>query len=200
MAQFFTQEEFHKFFGDLKFDKIELISTDTYSEDEIAKSITKVGKDICLAISIQLAIIGYGNKKFNYVRLDGKDINIEDWFKNNKINYTYKLGDKLKPGELTPRRMIRFFRYATEAYLKIYPNLQSYIFKKYAIEKTEFTRSFIFPGFEHIATINKDEDKVRILIKTYVNLDKRCKTQITERIIRVLSARGFPYSFLTSLL
>jgi len=45
------------------FKNFKLISTETYNEIEIFDNIQKIGKELCGAIAIQLAIIGYGNKK-----------------------------------------------------------------------------------------------------------------------------------------
>jgi len=197
MAQFFTKENFFTFYGDLKFDGIVLIQAETYDEDKIAKTIKDIGQKVCLAVALQLAIIGFGNKKYNFVEFEGKKIDIEQWFKDHKINYTYKLNDKLKPNELTPRRLIRFFREAISIYLNSNGSVQSYIFKKYCPNKNDDARKHVFPGFEHMAQPGIDDNYIILLVKTYKALDARLKTNVTERMYRVLSARGFSYDFLT---
>jgi len=197
--QFFNKDEFETWFGEIIFDDIVLFQAETFDETAIANSVDTVGKKISLAVSLQLAVIGYGNKKFNKVIIEGKDLEIESWFKTNNIEYNFKLNDKLKPGTLTPRRLIRFFRFATQEYLIKNKNVQSYIFKKYCPYKTNEARIVVFPGFEHMAVPGIDNDKIVWLIKTYKNLDGRCKTKVVERICRVLSARGFDYEFITKI-
>jgi len=128
--QFFDKETFANWFGELKFDGIKLITTETFDETALASTIENLDKKVCLAVSLQLSIIGYGNRKFNTVQIDTKDLLIEDWFKTNGVNYTHTLNDKLKPGELTPRRLIRFYRFAIQQFLIENKHVQSYIFKK----------------------------------------------------------------------
>jgi len=58
---FFEKEDFEKF--KLNYTTFKLITTETYNETTISKSIEIVGGNICGPIAIQLAIVGYGNKK-----------------------------------------------------------------------------------------------------------------------------------------
>jgi len=46
----------------------------------------------------------------------------------------------------------------------------------------------VFPGAEHLV---EKEDEILYLLNTYKELDARLNTHISERIFRVLSARGF---------
>jgi len=191
--QFFDEDAFKDFLGELTFGDFTLFTTDTYNETEISKSILKIDKNICLGIALQLSIIGYGNKKFNKFTYKEKEIDILEYMRTNNVRFDGRLNDKLKPGDLTPRRIIRFYRFAIKQFLVENPNIQSYLFKKYCPIKGPSERVNIFPGFEHIATTGSDDDFVETLVKTYVQLDLRCKTNICDRIIRVLSARGFSY-------
>jgi len=170
---------------------IKLISTETYNEPELFNEIKKIGKDICGAIAIQLAIVGYGNKKYGEVKIGHKVINIQDFFNLHNITTKSELGTKLTPNTLTPRRLIRIYRYSIEEFLIKNPLIQSYLYKKYCYEKTEKNRCFIFPGFENMAIPIIDDSKVLVLLKVYKNVDDKKSTNISEKIKRILTARGF---------
>ena len=119
--------------------------------------------------------------------------------RNNGIKFDGRLNDKLKPGDLTPRRLIRFYRFAVKEYLIKNPNVQSYLFKKYSPIKGANERIVIFPGFEHLAEKGDDDEAVNVLVRTYHRLDTKLRTNVRERIIRVLTARGFSYDKLIEL-
>jgi len=136
---------------------------------------------VCGAIAIQLAIVGYGNKKFGDVKISDKLINIQDFFNLHGINTKSELGTKLTPNILTPRRLIRIYRYSIEEFLINNPNIQSYLYKKYCYEKTEENRKFVFPGFENMAVPTIDDIKAATLLKVYKNVDEKKKTNISEK-------------------
>jgi hypothetical protein len=169
----------------------QLVQTETYNEYELLKSVEQIGKDICGAIAIQLAIVGYGNKNYGSIIINGESIDIFAFFKKNKIKTDAEFGSKLTPKDVTPRRLIRLFRYAISDYINDNKNIQSYLFKKYCLNKNQITRSFIYPGFEHIASPVTDYDKIKDLLQTYEYLDSRLNTKVKDRIVRVLVARGF---------
>lgn len=188
-SSFLSEEELNK--RNIEFTKLQLVLTETYNENELLKSIELIGNDTCCAIAIQLAIIGYGNKKYGSVVVNGIQIDIDGFFKNNGIKSELKIDVKLKPGDLTPRRLIRFYRFAIQKYISENKDVYSYLFKKYCLVKNENNRTYIFPGFEHIANPTVDGNKVIDLLSTYEYLDRKLGTKISERIIRVLVARGF---------
>jgi len=189
---FFEKEDFEKF--KLNYTTFKLITTETYNETAISKSIEIVGGNICGPIAIQLAIVGYGNKKFGDMIIDDKKINIQEFFNNNNINIKCELNTKLKTGELTPRRLIRFYRFQIRDYLLINKSVQSYVYKKYCYIKNETNRVNVFPGVEHLLSSPVHDEIAKTLIDVYKVLDEKRKTNITEKIIRVLSARGFNIS------
>ena len=177
-----------------------LIVTDTYNEEEVSKSIEKIGKDICSIIAIQLAIVGLGNKNYGIVKYNDNEINIKNFFDKNKIIYDANLGTQLDPSALTPRRLVRFFRFIIKDFIE-HTGQCSYLFRKYCPNQNLSYSNVIFPGFEHIAIPDKDEDNVILLVQTYMILDKRQQpnSMISERIKRVLLARGFNINFLNSI-
>jgi len=67
---FLSKEELDKF--KVNFTTFKLISTETYNETIISKSIEQIGSAICGPIAIQLAIIGYGNKNYGDVIINDK--------------------------------------------------------------------------------------------------------------------------------
>jgi len=155
----------------------QLISTETYNELEIYENIQKIGKEVCGAIAIQLAIIGYGNKKYGSLKINEKIVDIEQFFTSNNINTKFELGSKLQPGTITPRRLIRIYRYTIQDYLLTHPLLQSYLYKKYCYDKVEENRCCVYPGFENIAVPGVDDKKVVALLKVYRNVDEKKKNK-----------------------
>jgi len=188
-GSFLSNEELDSYNPD--FSTVQLVLTETYNEYDLKKTIDKIGSKILCAIAIQLAIIGYGQKKYNSVHVDGKLIDIEEFFIVNGVKSDLNVGAKLTTTDLTPRRLIRFFRRSILKYLLDNSSLQSYLFKKYCYNKTDDNRISIFPGFEHLAIVNKDEIRVLELLTTYKNLDSKLGTKVFDRITRVLIARGF---------
>jgi len=189
LGTFLSFEELKEYKTD--FNRVLLVQTETYNEYDLRKTIDLIGKDILAAIAVQLSIVGYGNKTYGEVVVDDKKINIYDFFKKNNIKSDLTINSKLTTTDLTPRRIIRFFRYTVDDYIKNNMDVQSYLFKKYCLNKNEGTRSFTYPGFEHIANPTVDNVKVRELLKTYEFLDSRLNTRVSDRIKRVLIARGF---------
>jgi len=197
----FSREEFHEIWGSRQLSLL-LVSQDTYDEKQIYESIKKISLEICAAIGIQLSIVGFGNKSYGLVNLDNKMIEIKEFFGKNNISWSAKFGDKVLPETLTPRRLIRFFRYLIQDYLIQNPDKTSYLYRKYCFEKNELLRQWIFPGVEHILKPEqKDIDKILIaFIQSYITLDQRLNTKIYERILRVLYARGFTPEYMRNAL
>jgi len=187
-SSFLSIEDFNEY--KVKDGLFKLVQTETYNEHLLRKTIEDIGHGICCAIAIQLSIIGYGNKSFGKVKFEGLDVDIADFFEKNNIRSNLTINFKLCPSDLTPRRLIRFFRFIIADYLTKH-NIQSYLFKKYCLNKTEQSKLFIFPGFEHMADPIIDSEKVKYLLETYEYLDSRSGTNIKSRIVSVLVARGF---------
>jgi len=192
---YFSVEQFFREFPDIAYDSIETIQTDTYDENAISLKIKTLEPDVCFGIALQFVLIGFGRKTYGKIRYNGREIDIKEYFDKNGINYKSTLKDQLKPDELTPRRLVRFFRYAIEKYIGK-THRTSYLQRKYCPIKNEKTALFVFPGYEHICEPEKHKDQAALLIKTYMLLDSRQQTNICERIIRVLLARGFTNDFI----
>jgi len=72
----------------------ELGSADSYNETKILDTFKKLPKDAQILIykaALQLAIIGFGNKNYGFIRLNEKEtIKLEDIFKKNNVKYLEK--------------------------------------------------------------------------------------------------------------
>jgi hypothetical protein len=200
-SQYFEVDQFSSFFplnDALFYEKIELVVTDSYNEDSIKNSIESIGVKECLCIALQLSLVGYGNKTYGKVLLEGKEIDILEFFKGKGIKYNLKLGEKLNEKDITPGRLIRFFRFYIQKYLAL-KNKSSYLYKKYCLNKNEKNQKNIFRGCEYLLNPGVDNEIAKELILTYKNLDKIIDRNITEKIKRVLLAKGFTSNFLESI-
>eukprot|EP00178_Gracilaria_changii_P011748 TRINITY_DN3315_c0_g1_i3.p1 TRINITY_DN3315_c0_g1~~TRINITY_DN3315_c0_g1_i3.p1 ORF type:complete len:205 (-),score=0.36 TRINITY_DN3315_c0_g1_i3:43-657(-) len=177
--------------------KFELISTDTYNEVKIMEKIQKMNPNELLGISLNFAIVGFGGKSYGKVKIGEEMVDIKDYMTKKAIIYNASLNTKLEEDDLTPRRLIRFFRFFILDYLKNHKDISTYFYRKYVEEKNETTRTFMFPGVEHLLKPEEHVQIAKTLIKAYRKLDRmdseknKKPINITDRIIRVLNARGF---------
>jgi len=160
------------------------IGTDTYNEGEIMKSILSVNPKECFSVALQFAIVGMGNKNYGNVMIDGKQHKVSDLATKNKIKLSNKLNDKLQPGDLTMKRLSRFFRFHIHNYLK-QTGKSSYLFRKYCNDNNALPE-YVFPGAEHMV----EENNAIILINAYKNVDEKLSTSFVARVNNVYNARG----------
>jgi len=200
-AQIYSKDEFFKIWGGEKLN-LDLVSQDTYNESEIEKSIREIGLGICGAIAIQLSIVGFGNKSYGFVIFNKEKIEIIKFFEDHKIIWNSRLSDKLDPKTLTPRRLIRFYRYLTQKYLIENEKYGSYLYRKYCPIKSEKLRTWIYPGVEHVLKPEMEniEEILIPFIQSYIILDERLGIKISDRIKRVLYARGFTPIYIETLI
>jgi hypothetical protein len=188
--QIFTKDECLRILPHIP-DNIELQSTDTYNEGMLSETIKNLDSKLCCAMALQLAIVGFGQKTYGKVKYNNKEIDIKDFFAKNKplTRFDATFTEKIGPEILTPRRLIRFFRYHIQEYLIVNKNMSSYLYRKFCPIHDEQSRTNIFAGSEHIVD---NPDMIKLLYQTYVELDKRQpkKTTIAQRIERVYFARG----------
>jgi hypothetical protein len=200
--QYFDDVNFNSFFpleNNDFYEKISLVVTDSYNEEKIKESIFRIGIEECIAVSIQLAIVGYGQKTYGKFCFQEKEVDILSFFKKNNIKIDSTLGTKLDESDLTPGRIIRFCRFYIQKFIEK-TGKESYLYKKYCLVKTnQEYRIKIFRGCEYLMVPGEDEEIVTGLVKTYLELDSRLNANITERIKRVLLAKGFTSPFLDSI-
>jgi len=169
-----------------------LQSTDSYNETKIKEKILKFGKKIYLVllmIAIQLAIIGFGNKNLGFIRQGDQSIEIRKFLDTNGIKTTNTLNSKLADDDLTPRRLVRFFRkFIQESILKF--KRASYLYLKYSRRDEKYI-GICFPGAEHWVETKEEAD---YLIETYKKLDSVNSSTLEEKIRRVLIARRIDHT------
>jgi len=168
----------------------ELGSSDTYNEDKMLKKYLSYNKDDQLLIykcSLQLAIIGYGNKNYGFIRINDKIVlNLKDIFVKLNIRFMDSQNSKFNDDDLSARRLLRLFRYQIQQFI-ITNNRPSYLWMKYANKsKPEFI-SICFPGGEHLV---ESFEAAEFLLETYGNLDVQQNTKFRQRLRRVFIARG----------
>jgi len=169
----------------------DLGKSDSYNEELIKEKILKFKKDeivLLMKVAIQMAIVGYGNKNYGFVHHNGKQVDLVTIFKALNINYTNKLQDKLQEDDLTPRRLIRFFRYHIMRFIRK-NNTPSYLWTKYSPKDTNYLH-ICFPGAEHLI---ENENEASYLYQTYNQLDTLLNTKFTIRLERVFQARGLTF-------
>jgi len=116
----------------------DLGTTDTYNEEKILnkyKSINKDGQLLIYKAAIQLAIIGYGNKNYGFIRVNEKDIvTLVDLFGKYNIRFMEKINAKFADDDLSARRLLRLFRYQIQNFI-VNNKRPSYLWLKYADKK-----------------------------------------------------------------
>jgi hypothetical protein len=166
---------------------IVLLSSDSYSDEEVWKSIRSTGaSDMLAACAIQTALVGSGNQVLGEFELNGERMSVRDIYKAKGVIMNSSVGMSLNSGDLTPRRLHRACRLIIRQFLERNPSYSSYLWRKYS-NKDEKFRTICYPGSEHLI---KTREEAAYLIDVYENLDERKKTNISERIVRVLEARG----------
>ncbi|KAG0199439.1 hypothetical protein BGX28_007284 [Mortierella sp. GBA30] len=172
--------------SDLKLLDAGLTDGDNYSDVEIYNSIKKLNAltPLCLC-AIQTAVIGYGNKTYGEFSLRGEKVDVRSLYKEYGVKDDLTQNAKLNPGDLTPRRLQRFYRANIHKYLENNAAMEPYLWKKYSTHDLKY-RSITFPGAESLID-NKQE--AEYLLDTYKCLDERLSTNIHERVKRVLVAR-----------
>jgi len=189
MNSFFTEEQLNQYAPYGNYQITSLISADSYDEEAILKSINDLGLEAAKLLqqcALQIAIIGAGNKSFGAIRLDNEDvIPLINIFRKYNIRYENIINSKLDKGELTPRRLMRFYRHCTKAFIQR-NNRPSYLWLKYSDHNQEF-RDICFPGAEHLVTTKQEYN---YLCEVYKCVDQRLGTSFHIRLQRVGIARG----------
>jgi hypothetical protein len=147
------------------------------------KVIDSGDEKIFLACALQLAIVGYGNKKLGSVEVDGTDYDIKEFFESRGVDCSMDVGQDMDEDMLTPRRVVRIFRYQIRDYI-IEKNVQSYLFRKYGEEGD--SHECVFPSAEYLV---ESRLSAAPLLTAYQNLDERRGTNFYERAKAVLTAR-----------
>jgi len=187
MEQYLSNDKLKELVNVTDYAEFKPISTDSYSDIEVFKTLrSKGGMEILLYCAIQTAVIGFGNKVFGEFMYKGEKIDVKTIYREYSVRDDLSLNSKIEPGELTPRRLQRFFRAQIHDYLVKNPDVNPYLWKKYSKLDTRF-RAYTFPGAESLI---EDKECALYLLETYKHLDERLDTFISERVRRVFMARN----------
>jgi len=171
----------------------EIVSNDTINEEDLLKVIAENAyKEELFAASLQMSIIGFGNRQYQNYKYRGEIKLLSDLFKKTGVRYNNSIQEKFDTDVLTPRRLLRLFRFQIKKYLQDNPSVASYMFVKYNSSNANM-RSICFPGGEHLVST---QDEANYIYEAYKKLDENLllrglQSGILERIKRVLIARSF---------
>jgi len=126
----------------------EPISTDSYNEAMIMESVKKVNAKSCFALALQFSVVGMGGKAYGKIMVNNVEQECVGLANKNGVKIGNKLNDKLQPGELTIKRLSRFFRYHIRDFMRE-TGKQSYLYRKYC-DDSNADSSLVFPGAEHM--------------------------------------------------
>jgi hypothetical protein len=156
----------------------------------IKETIEKTGKEKeLLAAAIQLAVVGWGKGNYGTVKLEGNNVPLETIFTSANVFYGNDEGAALEPGDLTPKRLCRFFRFHISQWIAK-KKLQGYLMRKYGSRKTRQFASVIFPGAEYLVDTH---DTCQALINCYKMLDLRNHTNFVPRMLLIFQSRGLEF-------
>jgi len=166
----------------------DLISADSYNEEEILKKLNTIdddGKLLLLKCAIHISIIGSGNKTFGSIRdKDNKVLEIKNIFDKYKIFYNKNISEKYDKSAISSRRLVRLFRFHIQKFI-IETKRPSYLWLKYSERDVNMVNT-CFPGAEHLVD---NEKEANYLINTYKNLDLVLNTRFVNRLERIFIAR-----------
>jgi len=184
--QYLSQDQLREIVNVTDFENLKVVSRDSYSDTEICKTIKKrKAMSPLLYCAIQTAVVGYGNKTYGEFQLDGEKVDVKSLYREFGVKDELQQSAKLELGDLTPRRIQRFFRVQIQSFLEQNKDVSPYLWKKYSTHDDKF-RAITFPGAESLV---ESKEEALYLIQTYEELDQRLGTNIKERVKRVLFAR-----------
>jgi hypothetical protein len=185
MTQYFTTRE--EFGLDDIGSKVSfrLQSTASYSDVEMKKAVEETGEvDTLFRTATQLALVGWARGVYGCVELDSGVEEVTDVFDRLGVRYDNEPGVSLELAELTPKRIVRFFRHEISAFIKK-ERIPSFLSRKYSRRADREFDHFIFPCAEYM---DLDEGASTALIFAYQKMDARLKTGFAERADRVIMA------------
>jgi hypothetical protein len=163
------------------------LSQDSYDEKAVLIAIAKTGRqDELFYCAVNLAVMGFGGKKFGNFLLHGKITDIASIMQECGIRIGLSKDAKIEPSDLTPGRLCRAFRYQIRSYLKT--NLvESYLFKKYSDKNPDYLH-ILFRGAEYLDDLTKDQGDVILMV--HERLDTKLGTTMAERISTIFAAKA----------
>jgi len=193
--QYLNKEQIHNLLGEPHAHGVTLVSTDNYNEELIAEKIKSFGpeaRDILFNATLNNAIIGYGQKNFGVVKIEDKYLEIHDIYQKYKVLINNPPGSTLAEDDLTPNRLMRFFRYDIRDWIT-QNNQGSYLWRKYSKRDVDMM-PICFRGAEYLDDLTQQQ--ADYLIETVVNMDRALGTNMVDRVIRSFDARNQCYTLL----
>jgi len=187
LTKYFTSKKLKELMPDVNLSDIKLQSSDSYNEEAIKESILKASDLGMLAVcALQTSIVGFGNKEYGLVGYKGSEHSVAEIYNAMGVNMKSDLNSKLDPGELTPRRLQRFFRVFVSEFI-VKTGTPTYLWNKYNNSDKEYMH-ICFPGAEYMI---EKKDEAQYLLNAYKELDSIKNIHLSTRVRRVLEARGF---------
>jgi hypothetical protein len=187
--KYLTAAEIEAFLGEIVIDDTFIpMSQDSYNETEIMNSIKATSKEdeLCMA-AINMACVGYGNRRYGNFKHKGTIIDIANLLTNCGVKLGLPKDAKLKDEDLTPQRLCRAFRHNIQKYI-VANKFETYLFRKYSSQDPKYLH-LMFRGAEYLDDLNPDE--CAYLMETYATMDEKLNLNISERIKRVFQAKGY---------
>jgi len=192
--QYLSKDEIHNLLGDLHPPQgFSLVSTDSYNEEAIAEKIKSLGeeaKQLLFESTLNNAIIGYGQKNYGQVKIEDKYLEISNIYRKFGVLMNTPPGATLAEDELTPNRLMRFFRHYIRDWIKE-NKVGGYMWRKYSARDPKMM-PICFRGAEYLEDLTKEE--ADYLIQTTINMDRVLGTDMVERVLRTFDARGQQYT------
>jgi hypothetical protein len=149
------------------------------------ESIEKTGEvDTLFRTATQLALVGWARGAYGNVELEDGIEEVTDVFDRLGVRYDNEAGTGLELNELTPKRLVRFFRHEISAFIKK-ERVPSFLSRKYSCRADREFDHCIFPCAEYMEL---SEGASVALLSAYHKMDARLKTGFEERAERVISA------------
>lgn len=187
MNKYLTYKEIEAIIGIVRVPKgFVPMSQDSYNETKIAQAVANTGQqELLLQCSINMATVGFGNKRYGNFLLNDQIIDIAKTLKNLDVKLNNQPGAQLKESDLTPQRLCRFFRHHIRDYIKE-NKISTYLFRKYTNRDPNFFE-ICFRGAEYLDDLTTEQ--FEYLYNATKNLDERLNTNISDRVNRVHEAR-----------
>jgi len=177
-------------FDDLVDIDIELMSTTSCNEDLLSKKIEDGGmKKELFACALQLAIVGWGRGNYGTVQVSGEKKELTEIFDEAGVYYNNEAGAQLDSEDLTPKRLVRLFRFQIQKWIKRKAG-QSFLVRKYGSNLGGAYNEYIFPGAEHLIT---EKRHANALISCYSIIDANQHSHFVDRIKNVLRTRNVDF-------
>lgn len=186
MNKYYQENNYLEEFGFLEdYSTFILLSQDSYNEQLIGEAIKSTGQVTELKIAtINLAVVGFGNRKYGSVKIGNDTIEIQELLKTCNVLMNNPSNANLSDNTLTPNRLCRFFRYEIKKFLET-TKVSTYLYRKYS-SHDESMFSICFRGSEYLELTEQEE---KYLLNVYQTMDASLGTRIQDRVLRVFQAK-----------